>query len=290
MEVSNYPTQLKALINNGNTLAGISLLDKLKTTNPESYTHTIDCLLKDLGRAESSTFYISAWLVLIKHSPRWLAGNPELVQQLAALVEEAGPLKERAHLVAALASLPEVTRRLALEHCQKRDELVEQLLEQSAFGEILSLLRSSLDRWTPESGTITDLIWLMDVLLATRKAGTGTAAVVTILTPGGPVKKSSRMLLEAIGFETCATASRAWLRCLRGPAGPEHCRLLPNPGVDTVLREELETTLASDPAALALALEEGILDYILTENELKRLIASGIKALTYCSKIFEGRN
>ena len=290
MDAPNYPSQLKAMINNCNPSAGISLLNQLKKTDPKSYTSTFDCLLKILGRSLSSSSYLSAWLVLIKHHPRWLTGNPEPARQLAATVEHNGPFKARADLIVALASLPEVLRWLALEHCQSRDELIAHLLDQQAFGEVLSLLRASLDRWTPESGTITDLIWLMDLLVATRQAGTGTTAVVTVLTSGGPMKKSSRMLLEAIGFEACAAASRAWLRCLRGPAGSEHCRLLPNPGVDPVLREELEATLASDPAALALALEEGILEHVLTEHELKRLIGSGINALNYCSKIFEGRN
>lgn len=290
MITPNYPAELKAMITNGNIIAGISLLNRLKKTDPEGYNSTFDCLLKYLSRTKLPASYLGAWLILIKHNHRWLAGKFELARQLAVLVENDGPLKERAELIAAMASITEVTRRLALEYCQNRDELAKHLLNQKAFGEILSLLRASLDRWTPESGTIADLVWLMDLLLVTRQASEGATAVVTVLTPGGIINKDSQMLLATMGFEACAAASRAWLRCLRGPAGAEHCKMLPNPGVDLVLREELEATLASDPAALALALEEGVLDDILTEDDLKRLISSGFNALTYCSKIFEGRN
>lgn len=268
---------------------GVKLLDNLRANKPEIYSDLLKEMVKCLGEWSLSPSEFRLAALLIKHNPKWAEENASIARYLALAVEGGGPLAERACLAEAMALLPEKVQSLHLERCQERDNLAKLLLEWGAFGQVLSLIRASAGRWTPEGSNISDLVWLLDLLLTVRRYSAGATATVTIQTPGGPVVNKSRALLEAMVTETCYASAQAYLRCLRGPAGPEHCRLLTHFGQDPGLGIELEEVFYSDPAALALAMEEELLSNLFNQDILQKLKSSGLEAAKYCIKVLAAR-
>lgn len=214
--------------------------------------------------------------------------NPErlrrLARSLAAMVYEEKGLAARMPLINALAGLGDQQQSLRIEYCHDREEIAAELGRAGQWAELLSLLRSSLLRWQPDTESPADLLWLTKSFRAAKNQCRLLEAELTFQLPGGGTyKTNSKSLMDALVAETLSAESLAWHRCLRGPGGVNFS--LANAWVfaETEFAGEFMCLLSQDPAAYIVMVKEaaehgdkqGLKDILRLENLLQGLQASG---------------
>ncbi len=223
--------------------------------------------------------------LLLSERPEYINRQRWLFLRLASLAGGEEALEKRMPLVIALAGLSEKQQAFHLENCRDRDDIVKELVKKGKFPELLSLLRSSLQRWQPEVESTVDLVWLTKTFVEFKKKLTGCKAKLNLKSSAGDMFQADSTSYMKILLETQSTAAAAWHRCLRGPGGGNI--YLANPWVfaDTELAAAILDLLAKDPVAYATLVKEAMensakerLDNLLVLEYLLK----GILASEYC--------
>ena len=143
---------------------------------------------------------------------------------LAAMVYEEEALPKRMPLLTALASLDEKQQPLHIEYCHDREEIADELGKANKWTELLSLLRSSLLRWQPDTESPTDLVWLTKCFRKTKEnCRSLKAELILNMSGGGTFKANSSSYMNIFLVEALSAEANAWHRCLRGPGGVNLC-------------------------------------------------------------------
>jgi len=216
------------------------------------------------------------------------ANNPErlrrLARGLAALAYAEEDLSHRMPVITALAGLDEKQQPLRIEYCHDRGEITAELGRANQWAELLSLFRSSLLRWQPDTESPADLVWLTKSFREVKEKCRSLEAELTLQLPGGGTyKTNSRSLMRVLVAETLSAESTAWHRCLRGPGGVNFC--LANAWVfaEAEFAGEFMSLLNQDPAAYITLVKEaaehgdkqGLENILRFDNLLQGLQASG---------------
>lgn len=222
-----------------------------------------------------------------------LAQNPDhagyrrwLSLSLATMVYEEEDLQKRMPLITALAGLDEKQQPLHIEYCHDREGIAGELGKANKWTELLSLLRSSLLRWQPDTESQADLVWLTKCFRkAIENCRSLKAELILNMPGGGTFKANSSSYMNILLAETLSAGATAWHRCLRGPGGVNFC--LDNLWVfaEEDFFDEFINLLSQDPVAyIALVNEaaenrgsQGLENILKLENLLQ-----GVRASQYC--------
>ncbi len=209
-----------------------------------------------------------------------------LTRELATMVYAEKDLAVRMPLITALAELGDKQQPLHIEYCHDREEIAVELGRANQWAELLSLFRTSLLRWQPDTESPADLLWLTKGFRAAKEKCRSLKAELTLQLPGGGTyKTNSQSLMDVLVAETLSAESLAWHRCLRGPGGVNFC--LANTWVfaEEEFAEEFMSLLSQDPAAY-IALVKEAAEYG-NKQELKNILRfdnllQGLQASGYC--------
>jgi len=196
--------------------------------------------------------------LLLMEKPNCFEQYPWMAVRLASIAEGDYPLEKRLSLITAMANLHEKSQRFNIAHCFSRDTVVEALIAENKWPELLSLIRFAFLRWELELDGTADLNWLTKTLILIKSACQGAKAQVKLKVEKGLFQASSKILLEHLISETVSAAAVAWHRCLRGPGGVHFC--LDNMWVfnDKELAGEILETVARDPVVFITLVEEAV--------------------------------
>ncbi|KJS12869.1 MAG: hypothetical protein VR67_06650 [Peptococcaceae bacterium BRH_c8a] len=225
---------------------------------------------------------------------RWLSLT------LATMVYEEKGLQKKMPIITALAGLEEKQQPLHIEYCHDREEIANELGKANNWTELLTLLRSSLLRWQPDTESPADLAWLTKCFRKTKENCRSLKAELILHKPdGGIFKTNSNSYMNILLAETLAAGATAWHRCLRGPGGVNYC--LDNLWVfaEEEFFTEFMNLLSQDPVAyMALVNEtvehkgsQGLENILKLDNLLQGVLASQYcltKLLQECLSVAAG--